>query len=152
MSRSSTPVSRLGRFASLCALLCAIAACSAILAGNQQAHAYCSTSLGQTCLPGSGYTLDNYFCGVVMSQGTSCSDGSNHSYGFVSADVAAGVSACAWAEHQVGGGDEFSGCGTGVARSCFYNDCHDQSVFNDLVAAVVQNSSGGHQLNGRGMA
>jgi hypothetical protein len=89
---------------------------------------------------------------VVLNPNSGCSDNSQHSYGFVSADVSAGVNGCAWAEHASSGADEFFGCGSGVGRSCYYDSCNDQSVYNDLVAGVMHSSTGQHQVNGRGEA
>lgn len=58
---------------------------------------------GSNCLPGTGYTLTNNYCGVLFGPG-SCSDGSQHTYGFNSADYDGGgtPTICAQAEYPSG--------------------------------------------------
>ncbi|ADB49719.1 hypothetical protein Cwoe_1290 [Conexibacter woesei DSM 14684] len=89
------------------------------------ASADCRTG-GSGCLPGAGYTIDsNWNC--TIGPGTGCgSPAGSQTWGWGSAAFNAGGSATVC----VYGGSAFGGCGTNIARACYYGTCDDQNTAN----------------------
>lgn len=110
-------------------LLCIAASLAAILltAGAVgTASADCRTG-GSTCLPGPGYRGADVNWNCTIGPGTDCwyAGGATDTWGWGSAAFNAGGSATVC----VHAGSAFSGCGTNIARACYYgSDCADQSV------------------------
>jgi hypothetical protein len=81
----------------------------------------------------------------------SCSDGSQHTYGFNSADYdgSGTPTICAAAEYP-SGLDSFGWCGPRLARSCFSTSCNDQD--STLFVVYIQFPSSRHTGYGKGKA
>jgi hypothetical protein len=137
-------------------LLLALVAISVFLAvvliGPRDARATQCVSASGGCLPGSGYSFDNPYCGATVDPNVPCGDGSLHSYGFNSADYDGGghTTVCALVEHYPDGGDQFGGCGTDILRSCFQSNCND--VTNSDLYAFVYNLNERHTISGHAKA
>jgi hypothetical protein len=142
-------------------VLTVVLAASAVGISAQNAVAQCN---GASCLPGSGYTWDNYWnCGLIYSGqwcyqpgnclGVSCAD--RHTFGWGSADydgsgtifVYIGLSGGSAPRAALGGG-------YGLARTCWRNDCNDQDAYTmyGLVSWQKAGSTARHTIIGHAKA
>jgi hypothetical protein len=113
-------------------------------------------------LPGSGYTFDvTWNCGAIQTDsgeycyynGTlSWSAATKHTWGWGSAAYNGTGTTWVCVEAQFdSGADSFGGCGTNLARSCYFANCNDQdSVY--LRMNVQNHGANAHTIWGHGEA
>ena len=119
------------------------------------ASASCS---GATCLPGTGYSYNNYFdCGVIdpwvkcWNEGTkSYSSGRSAGYGYGSASYSGAGSTGVNIAGETTSVSYFGDGGLNLARACYSNSCNDQdAVFMHL---SVESTGTNHTITGHAEA
>jgi len=137
-------------------LVCSVAALAALLvcltAGP--AAADCTTG-GSSCLPGTGYTLDDTWnCGAIaaptvcyFNSQTNAGSATSRTWGWGSAayNGTGNVYVC------INGGSYFYACGTNLARACYQANCNAQGS-NSFLMWVENPSSPAHTIFGHGKA
>lgn len=133
--------------------LAALVTLTIVVASTSPASAYCS---GLSCLPRSGYTLDEtYNCGFI-DYGEICfypgwlnRDGPHHTWGFGSATYNGAGDADVYVASKFDSGTTaFFGHGTNLARACYEGNCNDQNsaFINHVVYPLTRHTVIGHGL------
>jgi hypothetical protein len=148
----------------VCAALLAAVAAFGIAAALSapSAQAICQSSSGG-CLPGSGYTLDvTWNCGVLASGGSdrcyynatkSGASAITHTFGWGSSDYDGGGSTSVGLDASTTSTSYFGGWGTNILRSCYNDNCNDQSGTYMRMSVFQSDTNGaGHTIYGHGKA